>query len=69
MRIPSGYEEMIREIAKVTAKYRFHYEKDQLEDIPPGMPENGHVFRATICLTRNAGDFVEDAPVPISVIP
>jgi hypothetical protein len=65
MRIPGGYEEMIREIAKVASKYRFYYEKDQLEDNRPGMPEHGHMFRATVSLTRNAGDFVEDAPIPL----
>jgi hypothetical protein len=67
VRIPGGYEEMIREIAKVAAKYGFHYEKDQLEDKRPGMPKEGHLFRATVSLFRNAGDFVEDAPIPISV--
>jgi hypothetical protein len=66
MRIPDKYEEMVREIKSVAARYRFCYEKDQLEDNPPYMPESGHLFRAVIYLTRNNDDFVEDAPIPIS---
>jgi hypothetical protein len=65
MRTPDGYDEMILEIAKVAAKYRFYYEKDQLEDNLPAAPKNGHLFRATVYLTRNNDDFTEDAPIPV----
>jgi hypothetical protein len=65
MRVPDGYTEMIKEIAKVTAKYRFSYLKDQLEDELPHLPDEGHVFNATVYLCRNNDDFKEDAPIPI----
>ena len=63
MRVPEGYEEMIREIARVAAKNRYHYEKDRLEDMPPCLPGQGHLFRINVYLSRNNDDFLEDAPI------
>jgi hypothetical protein len=65
MREPDGYTEMIKEIAAIAAKHRFVYLKDQLEDNPPHMPETGHIFKATVYLSRNNDDFKEDAPILI----
>jgi hypothetical protein len=64
MRIPDGYTEKIQEIGEAAAKHGFWYENDQLEDRNPREPHTAHIFRVTVYLTRNAGDFMEDAIVP-----
>jgi hypothetical protein len=65
MRTPGGYAEMIEEIAKIAVRYRFSYRKDLLEDNPPRLPGTGHVFEATVYLSRDNDDFKEDAPILI----
>jgi len=63
MRIPPGYEEMIREIIHVAGEHGFYFENDSLTDFPPEHPERGHDFRVCVSLRRTQDDFKEDAPV------
>jgi hypothetical protein len=65
MRIPPGYEEMIREIAKTAGKYGFYLRDDALKDEIPIFPDSGHEFNVCVHLRRTHDDFKEDAPIAI----
>jgi hypothetical protein len=63
MRIPIGFEDMIKEIVQAAGKHGFYLRHDELTDYPPNplLTNVGHTFEYCIHLARQQKDFQEDA--------